>query len=172
MLLVKFLITILVNFYSLSFIDINGTNISMNSFKTKKVYIVSMATGAPAILLNQLNELKQIQTLYADSVQVIAFPSNSFGNEARTNNEIKQFLLTNYNANFIIASKSNVKGANINTIFSWLLQQNKNGQVSVPCGGDFEKILIANDGQIVGIYAPKVSAMDSEIIEVINRSYY
>jgi glutathione peroxidase len=159
----------LVNFHSLSFQDAEGNTINMSSFQNKKVLIVNIATGSDKTA--QLAQLQQLQQQYADSLVVIAFPSNSFGHEPRNNAGIKQFCQENYNTSFIIASKSVVAGSGISPVFDWLARKTNNGEMDAPAGNDFVKYLITKDGMLVGVFSSKVSPMDNEITEAINASY-
>ncbi|MCX6319298.1 MAG: glutathione peroxidase [Bacteroidetes bacterium] len=158
----------LISFYSLSFQNSEGSNINMSSYQGKKVLLVNIATGSDKV--SQLAGLKQLQQQYADSLVVIVFPSNSFGHETRTDAEIRQFCQSTYNTNFIIASKSNVTGTGVNPVFAWLADKLKNGEMNAVAGGDFQKFLIDKDGMLVGVFAPKVVPLDSEIIDAITTT--
>lgn len=167
--LLSFTSLVLVSFHSLSFQNTDGNTISMSSFQGKKVMIVNIATGSEKV--SQLIALQQLQQQYNDSLVVIVFPSNSFGYESRNDSEIKQFCLSGYNSTFIIAAKSPVAGTNINPVFSWLASKTKNGEMDAPAGGDFQKFLVDKDGMLIGVFSPKVSPVDSEIIESITTSF-
>jgi glutathione peroxidase len=167
--LIKIITTYLVSFHSLSFKDINNVNRNMSSFASKKVMIVNIATGSARI--NQLAGLKQLQQLYADSLQIIIFPSNSFGKEARTDAQIKQFVQPLVGNNVIIAAKSNVINANTNAVFSWLGSKLKNGDMDAVAGGDFEKFIVGKDGTIYGVFSSKVSPTDPSIISTITSTF-
>jgi glutathione peroxidase len=168
-LITSLVIHFLVSFHSLSFQDVNGNTINMASFSNKKVMIVNIATGSTKV--SQLAQLNQLQQQYADSLVVIVFPSNSFGHEARSNAEIKQFCQATYNSNFIIAAKSNVAGTSINPVFDWLRAKTNNGEMDAPTGADFEKFIITKDGMLVGMFSSKVSPLDAEITETITTVY-
>jgi glutathione peroxidase len=167
--LIKFIATYLVSFHSLSFKDVNNVTINMSSFTGKKVMIVNIATGSARV--NQLAGLKQLQQQYADSLQIIVFPSNSFGKETRTNAQIKQFLQPLVGNNIIIAAKSDVINSNANSVFKWLASKTKNGDMDAVTGGDFEKFIVGKDGTIYGVFSSKVSPTDPSIIATITASF-
>ncbi len=167
--LLKIASLLLINFHSLSFQDTNGNTVNMSSFPGKKVLIANIATGSDKV--GQLVQLQQLQQQYGDSLVVIVFPSNSFGHEARSNAEIKQFCQANYNATFIIAAKTSVAGNNANAVFDWLAKKTNNGEMNAPAGNDFQKFLIDKDGMLIGVFSPKVSPADSELIEAIITSF-
>lgn len=166
--LIKTVTAFLINFYSLSFVDVNGTTLNISSYQGKKIMIANMATGSNRI--NQLIGLQQLKQQYGDSLVVILFPSNSFGKESRTDAQIKQFVQSNVGNSLIIASKSNVTGITANSIFSWLASKTKNGDVDAITEGDFQKYLIGKTGTIIGVYSPKVSPTDPSIITTITSS--
>lgn len=155
------------SFYNLQFVDTDGNTVNMSNYQNKKILLVNIATNSSKI--NQLTGLQQLQQQYGDSVSVIAFPSNSFGNEPRTNVEIKQFCQNNYNTTFKLAAKNSVSGNGLQSIYSWLSQVSENGVMNVTVFKDFQKILIDRNGIIIGVYSASVSPMDSVIINAINN---
>jgi glutathione peroxidase len=167
--LFQFMWFLLVSFYSLSFLDINNNVVNTQRFQGKKVLLVNIASNSPQI--KQLNGLQQLQQQFKDSLVVVVFPSNSFGNEPKNNNELKQFLEQNYNLNFIIASKTDVTGNNKNPIYEWLAKKNYNGYIDATTGADFVKYLIDKDGKFMGMFSSKIQPMDSSIIQTINTTY-
>jgi glutathione peroxidase len=151
--------------YSLSFTDTDGSTVNMSSFQNKKILIVNIATNSPRV--GQLTGLQQLKQQYGDSLVIIAFPSNSFGNETRSDAEIKQYCQQNYNVNFFIASKNSVFGLYIQPVYNWLKHTEENGVMDVEIMSDFQKILINNDGNIIGVFAPGVSPTDTSIVSAI-----
>jgi glutathione peroxidase len=167
--LIKTIGLFLINFYTLSFTGTNGNTINMSSYANKKIMIVNIATGSNKV--SQLAGLRQLQTQFADSLQIIVFPSNSFGKEARTDAQIKQFVQAMAGNNIVIAAKCNVINANTNAVFSWLGSSIKNGDMNAVAGGDFEKFLINKDGTILGVYSSKVSPQDPSIAQAILSNF-
>jgi glutathione peroxidase len=167
--LIKTITSSLINFYSLSFVDVDGTTINMSSYQGKKIMICNMATGSNKV--SQLIGLQQLKQQYGDSLVVILFPSNSFGKESRTNEQIKQFVQSNVGNSFIIASKGNVTGASANSIFTWLGSKVQNGDADATTNGDFQKYLIGKTGTIIGMYAPKISPTDIVIKNTITSTF-
>lgn len=154
-----------VSFYNLQFQDIDNNTISMNSFQGKKVLLVNIGSNSDKI--SQLGGLQYLHEQHQDSLVIIIFPSNSFGNEPKTNEEIKQFCLTNYHSQFIIAAKSAVKGPDKNSIYSWLANQNENGDISVDIFSDFQKVFIDSSGHISAILSPKIKPLDPRTAQAI-----
>ena len=156
------------SFYSLQFQDINGTTINMSSYEGKKVLIVNIATGSERI--NQLSSLQQLHQQYQDSLVVIAFPTNTFGNEHRSDSAIKQFC-DSANIGFIVAAKSEVRGESIHPVFAWLASKIENGYINADAKNDFQKFLIDKTGHVAAVVSPKVKPMDAEMLSSINANY-
>ena len=171
--MIQFLISALcffhISFYSLSFSTSEQASISMNAFTGKKVLILNIATSSK--WASQLGELEQLQQKFKDSLVIIAFPSNSFGNEQRSDGDILNFCRDTYNTSFLIASKSVVKGDGLNNIYNWLGSQSENGSMQGEVSGDFQKFLIDENGRIVGVFASNVSPLDFKIRDAIDTNY-
>lgn len=151
--------------YSLSFTDTDGNTVTMNQFQGKKILLVNIATGSPRV--NQLADLQQLQQQYGDSLVIIAFPSNSFGNESRSDAAIKQFCRSNYGATYRIAAKNSVLATGLQPIYSWLADISENGMMTGVVGGDFQKFLIDKEGNLVGVFSPSVKPTHSSVISAI-----
>lgn len=153
--------------YTLQFTDVDGNQVSMNSFQGKKILLVNIATGSSRI--GQLTGLQQLHQTYGDSVVIIAFPSNSFDNEARTNAEIKQFCQGNYGVTFRIAAKNSVTGAGVQSIYNWLANISENGVMNGTVGRDFQKFLISKQGSLIGVFSPSVAPTDPLIVNALTN---
>lgn len=150
-----------VSFYSLSTSSVNNTILTMNSFQNKKILLVNVASNSPHA--GQLRELEKFYQKHKDSVVVIVFPTNSFGKEPLNNQQLKLFFNSNIKAKFHVAVKSDVTGANANTIYQWLTSGTDNGFASYIPKRDFEKVLIARNGTVTGIFAPETKPLDDRI---------
>lgn len=159
------LIVCLLSLYEISYFNAAGETKSFSQLQGKKILIVNIATGSPRV--DQLEGLKQLQEQFADSLVVIAFPSNSFDNEPRTTEEIVQFCNQQYGINFLLGAKGNVTGPDKSTIFAWLADRTMNGVMNAPVIGDFQKFLIDKDGSIIGTFAPSISPLDPKIVNAI-----
>lgn len=155
----------LTSIYSLQFTDVDGNQVNMSSYQNKKILLVNIATGSSKV--SQLAGLQQLQQTYGGSLVIIAFPSNGFGNEARTNAEIKQFCQTNYGVSFKIAAKNSVTGAGVQSVYNWLAHVSDNGAMDAVVAKDFQKFLIDKDGKLIGAFASSVTPMDSQIVNAI-----
>jgi glutathione peroxidase len=155
----------LTSIYAISYNDTDGTPRSFNDLRGKKILIVNIATGSSKV--SQLAQLQQLYLQYQDSLTIVAFPSNSFGNEPKTNAEIKAFCDSAYLITFQLAQKVSVKDSGMHAIYSWLSNASENGAMDGVVVGDFHKFLIDADGRFIGAFAPVVLPMDATIQHAI-----
>jgi len=128
------------NIYDLSFTDNSGNNVELSSFAGKNILIVN--TASQCGYTKQYEDLQKIQR---DSVVVIGFPCNQFGNqEPGTTEEIKTFCTNVYGITFPISEKVEVNGPNAHPIYKHL----KESAGVTNIGWNFEKFLVSSDGLI------------------------
>src|SRR4051812_36184625 len=99
--IISTLILIQSSIYAIQFKDIDGADMSLSPYRGKKILLVNIATGS--IYANQIGQLQQLHQLFLDSLVIIAFPSNSFGKESRTDQEIKAICDSLYHTTFKLA---------------------------------------------------------------------
>lgn len=127
--------------YDLSFIDNNKNVIELKDFKGKNILIVNTASYCGHTV-----QYADLQKAQSDSLVVLGFPCNQFGNqEPGTAEEIKEFCTTNYGVTFPISQKIEVNGPNAHPIYKYCKDVAKNGQ---DIGWNFEKFLVSTDGSI------------------------
>lgn len=166
-LLVTVILLFNTSFHNLQFTDIDGNSVSMSQYSGKKILLVNIATGSSRV--SQLSGLQQLHQQYGDSLIIIAFPSNSFSHETRSNAEIKQFCQSNYGVTFLIASKNPIAGPEIQPVYQWLTNSSENGIMNEAVKGDFQKFLISGTGELIGVFSPAVSPLGNEIISAIEN---
>jgi glutathione peroxidase len=157
LMLFKYFIPTLVSFYSLSASNNDGSTINFNAFAGKKVLIVNTAINTADTV--QYRKLEQLHQLYKDSLVIIVMPTNDFGNAPQSNAVIKNFIVNNYNAHYLIAAKTKAKGPNKNDVYKWLYNIAKNGMMNSRVKKDFCKYLINKNGVLVGVFDETEDAM-------------
>lgn len=126
--------------YDLSFVDNSSNEVKLESFKGKNILIVN--TASQCGYTKQYEDLQKIQS---DSVVVLGFPCNQFGNqEPGTTEEIKSFCTNVYGITFPISQKVEVNGPNAHPIYKYLKESS--GVTNI--GWNFEKFLVSADGSI------------------------
>jgi len=142
--------------------SIDGKNLSLASFKGKKILIVN--TASKCGYTPQYESLEKVYEQYKDKLVIIGFPCNQFGGqEAGTNEEIADFCKKNYGVSFPLADKIDVKGSNAAPIYQWLTQKSKNGILDASISWNFNKFLIDENGKMMA-YFPSNVKPDSEYI--------
>lgn len=126
--------------YDLSFTDNSGNEIKLESFKGKNILIVNTASHC-----GYTTQYADLQKVHGDSVVVLGFPCNQFGNqEPGTDEDIKSFCLTNYSVTFPISKKVEVNGPNAHPIYKYCKENTNITNI----GWNFEKFLVSIDGSI------------------------
>jgi glutathione peroxidase len=151
--------------FDYSFIDINNQQINLSMYQGKKMLFVNTASNS--VYTNQYTSLEQLYQKYKDSLVIVAFPSNDFGNEPGTNAQIEDFVQNNYQTHFILASKVVVTGTEQIPIYQWLTQAINNGMVSNTINNDFFKFLIDGTGHLIGVFDSGTDPMSETIQSAI-----
>jgi len=151
-------------FFELNIKSINGESLDLNQFKGKTVLLVNVASKCG--FTKQYIELQKLYDLYKDKgLVVIGIPSNQFGGqEPGSNEEIKNFCETNFNITFPMTEKVDVKGENVNELYSWA--KNNYGKSTIP-KWNFHKILINKEGKVQDTYNSFIEPLSKKIIKEI-----
>ena len=156
-------------FFDLNIKSIEGNNIEFSKFKNKAVLVVNVASNCG--FTKQYADLQELWKTYKDrGLIVLGIPSNQFGGqEPGTNDEIKKFCEVNFNVNFPMTGKVDVKGENAHKIFIWAKENY--GKSAVP-KWNFHKILINKEGKVHNTYSsltnPTSKKITSEIEKILN----
>ncbi len=154
------------NFFDFSIMSLDGTKIELSKYKNNAVLLVNVASNCG--FTKQYGDLQKIWELYKDKgLVVIGAPSNQFGSqEPGTNDEIKKFCKVNFNVNFPMTDKINVKGNEAHDIYKWAV---KNFGKSAEPKWNFHKILINKEGIIVDTYSSFTKPTSKKIIDEIEN---
>jgi glutathione peroxidase len=152
-----------ISFYDLNATTIEGKLYSFSQLKGKRVLIVNIATRCS--LAPQMKKLEELyQQAKGKNFEIIAFPSNDFGNnEPGTNEQIKQVCQTKYGISFPLMEKAGVKN-NKHQVYDWLTQKKYNGLKDFKIIWNYQKFLIDENGKIVESYLPVVSPTSEKIM--------
>lgn len=152
--------------YNYSFTDIEGNEVSLETFKGKKILFVNVASKCG--FTGQYKELQELHAAYGDQVVLIGFPCDQFGGqEPGSEKEIKSFCEKNYGVTFLMASKVDVKGDGQHNIYTWLTSEAKNGSKDSSVSWNFEKYLIDENGQLIGHFKSAVKPMSDKITSLL-----
>ncbi len=152
-------------FYDFKINDISGNELDLNNYRNKVILLVNTASYCG--FTKQYDDLQNLWDKYKNkNLIVLGVPSNSFNQEMKTNDEVKEFCEFNFKINFPITEITNVKGDNAHDIYKWA---SKNyGNSAVP-KWNFHKILINKSGVIVNTYSSFTNPMSKKIINKIEE---
>lgn len=157
------------NFHDFTVQDITGEEVALSQFKGKKVLVVN--TASQCGLTPQYKVLEELyQNYQSKGFVIVGFPANNFGaQEPGTNEEIAQFCEANYGVSFPMMAKISVKGDDQHALYQWLTQQAKNGVEDTEVAWNFQKYMIDEEGNYVGMVAPQESPASDQIIDWISK---
>ena len=150
-------------FFDFKINSISGEQIDLKDFKDKVVLVVNTASYCG--FTNQYNDLQSLWEKYkSDGLIVLGVPSNSFNQEKKEDNDVKEFCEVNFNINFPMTSITEVKGKNSHEVFKWA--EKNHGKSAVP-KWNFHKILINKEGKIEDTFASMTKPMSKKVIKTI-----
>ena len=152
--------------YDFEIESITGEKIDFSKYKSKVILLVNVASQCG--FTKQYTDLQKLWETYKDKgLIVIGLPSNQFGGqEPGTNVEIQKFCKVNFDINFPMTTKIDVKGENIEPIYKWALENY--GKKAIP-KWNFYKILINKHGKIEQTYSSMTNPMSKKITRVIEE---
>jgi glutathione peroxidase len=145
---------------------IDGTQKQLSQYAGKVLLIVNVASYCG--YTPQYAGLEKLNKKYGDAgLKILGFPCNDFGaQEPGTNAEIAQFCQRNYGVSFELFDKVHAKGSEQHPLYQRLTNAPAaKGAVS----WNFEKFLIAKNGEIVAQYSSSVSPDSPELIAAIEK---
>ena len=153
-------------FYDFDLESITGEKINLDKYKGKIVLLVNVASNCG--FTKQYTDLQNLWEKYRDkNLIVLGVPSNQFGGqEPGSNEEIKNFCETNFNINFPMTLKYDVKGDNAHDIYKWA--KDTFGQSAIP-KWNFHKILIDKNGNINDTFASFTNPTSKKVIRKIEN---
>ena len=156
------------SFYSLSVQLNNGSLLSFDSLRGRKLLLVNTASDCG--YTNQYSDLQKLYEKY-DKLTVIAFPANDFQQQEKgSDEEIGNFCKINFGVTFPVALKSSaVKGNGQQKVFQWLTDKTKNDWNNKPPSWNFSKYLINEEGILTNYFDPAISPLSEEVLKAIEE---
>lgn len=159
--------------YDFMLFDIHGGSIDLTTFKGKNVTMF-VNTATECGLTPQFIQLQALYDKYKDKgFTIIGFPSDTFKQEPRTDQEIITFCNDNFLVTFPLSVTTDVKGEDKNPLYVYLT--NPANFTSFPAeqaeiSWNFEKFIIGKDGKIVARFKPEVEPDDPLIAATIEAA--
>ena len=156
------------NIYQFKVKDLSGDEFDFASLKGKKILIVN--TASECGLTPQYKDLQSIYEKYKEkNFVIVGFPANNFGSQEPGNNQqIATFCSKNYGVTFPMMNKISVKGNDMDAVYKFLTQKNKNGLQDSEVEWNFQKYLINENGELEKVLSPRVLPTDVAIVGWIN----
>ena len=152
-------------FYDLSIESITGEIIKFKEYENKAVLVVNTASYCG--FTSQYEELQELWDNYkSKGLIVLGIPSNTFNQEKKKNDEVKNFCEVNFNINFPLSSITEVKGENAHELFKWAKENH--GKSAVP-KWNFHKILVNKEGKIEDTFTSFTKPTSDKIIKKIEN---
>ena len=162
---------------SASVIGVTLRDIALTTLDGKPTTLAELSDGATLVvnvaskcgLTPQYTALEKLARDYGDrGLTVVGVPCNQFmGQEPGTPDEIQEFCLTTYGVTFPLLAKTDVNGDDRHPLYTELTKAvDSHGQ-----GGDiqwnFEKFLVAPNGEVVNRFRPRTEPDDPEVVGAI-----
>lgn len=140
-------------FYAQKYTSIQGKPQSLEAYKGKVLLLVN--TASECGYTSQYEGLEKLHKKYeAKGLTVIGFPSPSFEQELKSDEEVARFCKLRYGVTFPLSKRVSVKGKDIDPLFDYLI---KNAPEKGDVKWNFEKFLINRKGEVVGRFPSSVT---------------
>lgn len=149
----------------------DGTSTTLNALAAGEL-ILLVNTASQCGLTPQYKGLQQLQETYgARGFTVVGAPCNQFNEqEPGSDEEIAQFCSRDYGVSFPLLSKLEVNGSNAHPLYQELTQVEDDINEAGDVAWNFEKFLIAPNGNVVARIRPRVEPDAFELIKVLEAN--
>ena len=152
-------------FFDFKINEIDGQVLNLDQYKDKVVLLVNTASYCG--FTKQYTDLQKLWDQYkSKGLIVIGVPSNSFNQEKKNNDEVKNFCEVNFNINFPLTGITDVKGDNAHEIFKWA--EKNHGKSAIP-KWNFHKILINKQGKIEDTFSSFTNPTSDKLIKKLEN---
>ena len=154
--------------YDFKVTALDGSTIDFAAFKGKKILIVN--TASKCGFTPQYKALEEMYEQRKDKLVIVGFPANNFmSQEPGSNETIAGFCQKNYGVTFPMAAKISVKGKDMAPIYEWLTNKEHNGYSNSSVKWNFQKYLINEKGELIGVFDPGTKPDSEEILAALSK---
>jgi glutathione peroxidase len=145
----------------------DGTETTFGAFAHRAVLVVNVASKCG--YTRQYDGLEALYREFKDrGLVVLGVPCNQFaGQEPGTAEEIEEFCRVNFGVTFPLAAKADVLGKNQHPLYAALTQYPAGDDLGEKVKWNFEKFLVAPEGEVVGRFRSSVEPDSAELREAI-----
>jgi glutathione peroxidase len=146
---------------------LSGDSTTLGAFAGQTLLVVNVASRCGNT--PQYTGLEHLQKTYSErGFSVIGVPSNQFaGQEPGTAEEIQTFCSTTYGITFPLLAKADVNGPDRHPLYDLLTAQPDTEGKAGDVEWNFEKFVIAPDGEVVSRFRPATDPESDEVIAAI-----
>jgi len=162
---------------SVSVIGVTLKDIALTTLDGKPATLAELSDGATLIvnvaskcgLTPQYTALEKLANDYGDrGLTVVGVPCNQFmGQEPGTADEIQAFCSTTYGVTFPLLEKTDVNGDDRHPLYTELTKAVDSDGEAGDIQWNFEKFLVAPDGEVVNRFRPRTEPDAPEVISAI-----
>ena len=148
-------------------VGLDGQPLPAEAIAGKAVLFVNVASKCG--YTPQYEGLQALYTQYKDKgLTIVGVPCNQFGaQEPGSAEEIASFCKLNYGVDFPLLEKQDVNGAARSALYTQLISSPAGGGADVKW--NFEKFLVAPNGEVVGRFPSKVAPNDPTLTAAIEK---
>jgi len=136
--------------------------------------LCALTAGKTVLIVNTAShcgftsQFKGLQSLYeryrSENFTVIGFPSNSFRQEAKNEEETANICYVNFGVKFPMTGTVNVRGEQANSVFKYLASK-----AAAP-NWNFNKYLVSPSGKVLQHFGSGVSPDSKQLVEAIEAA--
>jgi len=144
-----------------------GKDVDLAKYRGKVVLIVNVASKCG--LTPQYQQLQELYDKHAkDGLAILGFPCNQFrSQEPGTAEEIQEFCRANYGVTFDMFAKIDVNDQGACDLYKYLTALRTKPVGPGPITWNFEKFVVARNGEVVARFGPRTKPDDPEVLKTI-----
>lgn len=149
---------------------LNGGELEPHALDGRAVLVVNVASRCG--LTPQYGALEELQRRYAErGLTVLGVPCNQFaGQEPGTAEEIEAFCSMTYGVSFPMTAKLDVNGEQRHPLYTRLTQATDADGEAGDVQWNFEKFLVAPDGQVTARFRPQTTPDSEPVVAAIEAA--
>lgn len=154
--------------HDFEFTSIEGDPLPLSEFKDNVLLIVNTASFCG--FTDQYRALEKLYQEHKDQgFVVIGVPSDSFNQEHKTDEDVKEFCEMNYQITFPLTSIEKVKGKDAHPFYQWAAEQKKGGFLSSSPKWNFHKYIVGKNGGLIGSFGAMTKPDSKKIKDILLR---